>query len=72
MLAGPDLVEVGDGSALALALVVGHIDELEVVGKARIGTQEVGGGRHVGQVAQVLVAPVVQLRQTWPRTPLLA
>ena len=61
---------MGYGLTLAPALIVWHIDELEVMGKARIGAQEFRRSLDIGQVAQVIVAPVVQRCQAWPCAPL--
>ena len=64
------LVEVGQGRALSAAVEVWHVDELEVEGKAGVGSEELGVGGDGGQVAEVAVPPVVQLGQGGPRTAL--
>lgn len=48
--------------ALAAALVVGHVDELVVVAQPGVGREVLGRGRDDGQVAEAVVAPLVQLR----------
>ena len=64
------LVEVGHGLALASAVVVWDINELEVMRKARVGTEELWRSCHVWQITEILIPPVVQLCQGWPGTPL--
>ena len=64
------LVEVGHGLALASALVVWDINELEVVRKPWVGTEELWRGCHVWKIPKILIPPVVQLCQGWPGTPL--
>ena len=62
----PHLVEVGHRRALPSTLVVRHVHKLEVQRKARVGAQERGALGHAGQVAELVVAPVVQLGQARP------
>ena len=64
------LVEVGHGGGLPLSLVVTHVNELVIVREAGVGAEEVRSSQHVGQIAQILVSPVVQLGQARPRAPL--
>ena len=63
-----DLIEVGVGLRLSHSVEVLHVDQLEVVGEAGVGHLELGQLLDVGQVPQLLVAPVVQFTQagrTW-------
>jgi hypothetical protein len=60
---GGHLVEVGDGLALAPPIHIPHIDELVVVGEARVGPDVLWPAAHIGQVPQLLVPPVVELGQ---------
>ena len=64
------LVEMGHRRALASALVVWYIDELEVMRKARVGTQELWRSCHIRKVTKSLIPPIVQLCQSRPGTPL--
>lgn len=64
------LVEVGHGLALASAVVVWDIDELEVMRKAWVSTEELWRSCHVWQITKILIPPIVQLCQSRPGTPL--
>ncbi len=61
---------MGHRGGLPLPLVVAHVDKLVIVREAGVGAEEVRSSQHVGQIAQILVAPVVQLGQARPRAPL--
>ena len=56
-----DLVEVRVRLRLADAVEVVNVDELEVKEEAGVSRAELRPQTHVRQVAQLLVAPVVQL-----------
>ena len=66
------LVEVGDRLAFAAwtgvvgQVVVGDIDELEVIGQASIGLQIRWLLSDIWQVPQLLVSPVVQVCKAGP------
>ena len=58
-----DLIEVWIWLGLSYSVEVLHVDELEVVGQARVGHLKLGQLLHMGQVPQMFVAPVVQVTQ---------
>lgn len=58
-----DLVEVRVGLRLPHPVEVLHVDQLEVKGQARVWNLELWLFLDVRQVAQVFVAPVVQVAE---------
>lgn len=58
-----DLVEVRVGLRLSHAVEVLHVNELEVKGQARVWNLELWQVLDVRQVAEVFVAPVVQVAE---------
>ena len=51
---------------LAFALVVGDVDELVVVAEACVGAEVLGVCCYVGQVAELLVSPAIELGDAGP------
>ena len=58
------LIEVGVGFGFSNLVEISDVNELEVKEEACVGRAVLCPGADVGQVAQLLVPPVVQVAQT--------